>query len=41
VLHDDSDREFAYVAGAEQALEIARNEGWSIVSMRDDWATIF
>jgi hypothetical protein len=41
VLHDDDDREFAYVAGAEQALEIARNEGWSIVSMRDDWTTIF
>jgi hypothetical protein len=41
VLHDDHEREFAYVAGAEQALEMARNEGWSIVSMRDDWATVF
>lgn len=41
VLHDDPDRETAYVKGAELALERARAEGWTIVSVRDDWATVF
>jgi phosphoglycolate phosphatase-like HAD superfamily hydrolase len=41
VLHDDADREFGYTAGAEDALERARAHGWTIVSMKDDWAAIF
>ena len=41
VLHDDAEREFAYTAGAEQALEQAGPAGWTIVSVRDDWATVF
>ena len=41
VLHDDSDREFDYVKGAERALEQARSDGWTVVSVRDDWATVF
>jgi phosphoserine phosphatase len=41
VLHDDPDREVAYVTGAEQALERARAEAWTVVSMKDDWGTIF
>jgi hypothetical protein len=41
VLHDDADREFAYTAGAEQALDRGGAEGWTIVSMRDDWNTVF
>ena len=41
VLHDDPDREFAYTAGAEQALDRGGAEGWTIVSMRDDWDTVF
>jgi len=41
VLHDDGDREAAYVKGAEQALDRARSEGWTIISIRDDWATVF
>jgi phosphoserine phosphatase len=41
VLHDDADREFAYVAGAERSLERAKAEGWMVVSMKDDWRTIF
>ena len=41
VLHDDGQREFAYTNGAEQALERARKSGWTIVSMKTDWATIF
>lgn len=41
LLHDDAKREFAYTAGAERALEAARVEGWTIVSMRDDWRQVF
>ena len=41
VLHDDPEREFDYVKGAETALERARDEGWTVVSMKDDWATVF
>ena len=41
VLHDDDDREFAYVSGAEKVLERAGASGWTIVSMKDDWRTVF
>jgi phosphoserine phosphatase len=41
VVHDDHEREFAYTGGAEQALESAAGRGWSVISMKDDWATIF
>jgi phosphoglycolate phosphatase-like HAD superfamily hydrolase len=41
VVHDDPEREFDYVAGAEQALQQARGNGWTVVSIRNDWATVF
>ena len=41
VLHDDAEREFDYTAGAEQALETANAEGWTVVSVKDYWATVF
>jgi phosphoserine phosphatase len=41
VYHDDAEREFAYDAGAQRSLEIARERGWTIVSMRDDWKTLY
>ena len=41
VLHDDAEREFDYVKGAERALERARDESWTVVSVKDDWATVF
>lgn len=41
VLHDDKEREFDYVSGAEKALELARAGGWAITSMKDDWVRIF
>jgi phosphoglycolate phosphatase-like HAD superfamily hydrolase len=41
VLHDDADREFDYTAGAEKALEQAAKDDWIVVSMRNDWATVF
>jgi hypothetical protein len=41
VLHDDADREFAYVSGAERSLERAKADGWTVISMKDDWQTVF
>ena len=41
VLHDDAEREFDYVKGAEQALEQAKSDGWTVVSVKNDWATVF
>ena len=41
VLHDDSDREFEYTAGAEKALTQAAKDDWTIVSMANDWTTVF
>jgi hypothetical protein len=41
VLHDDAEREFDYTAGAERALEHAQAYGWTVVSMKNDWATVF
>jgi phosphoserine phosphatase len=41
VLHDDPEREADYVKGAEGALERARNEGWTVISVKDDWSTVF
>jgi len=45
--HDDAVREAAYasVAGtidsAEPIVDVARREGWMVVSMRDDWSRVF
>jgi phosphoserine phosphatase len=41
VLHDDARREFAYTVGSEEALTEAGRRGWSVVSMKEDWATVF
>ncbi|WP_280834277.1 HAD family hydrolase [Mycolicibacterium frederiksbergense] len=41
VRHDDAEREFAYSAGAEKALQQADEHGWTVASMRDDWVRIF
>lgn len=47
VDHDDADREFAYAGTAvsfadpEPIRDVAVREGWTVVSMADDWATVF
>ena len=41
VHHDDSEREFAYDGGAERALACAVTDGWTVASMRDDFAEMF
>jgi len=47
VDHDDADREFAYVSTAQTFKEpepitnVAHHLGWTIVSMKRDWTTVF
>ncbi|WP_336706880.1 HAD family hydrolase [Oerskovia sp. USHLN155] len=42
IHHDDPDRgDPPYDTGAEQALATAAEEGWTVVSVRDDWAQVF
>ncbi|WP_053204187.1 HAD family hydrolase [Jiangella muralis] len=41
VLHDDEEREFAYTDGADELLERADRKGWTVISVRDDWTTVF
>jgi phosphoglycolate phosphatase-like HAD superfamily hydrolase len=41
VRHDDAEREFAYDTGAENALAAAADRGWTVVSMKDDFKTVF
>jgi hypothetical protein len=41
LLHDGGDREFDYTSGAEQALQRADTDGWTVVSIENDWATVF
>ena len=41
VAHDDANREFDYTTGAEQALKQAAADGWTVVSINNDWSTVF
>jgi phosphoglycolate phosphatase-like HAD superfamily hydrolase len=41
INHDDAQREFAYTTAAEKALVEAEQLGWTVVSMRNDWTTVF
>jgi phosphoserine phosphatase len=41
VHHNDSEREAKYSAGAEEAVKTARTDGWTIISMKNDWKQVF
>ena len=46
VHHDDAEREFAYdrtdhLAKLDQGLDEAAAKGWTVVSMKNDWKTVF
>ena len=46
VHHDDAEREYAYgrdssIGRLDQALDLAPDAGWIVVSMKDDWRTVF
>ena len=46
VHHDDADREYAYdrgdgLAKLDKGFDEAAAKGWTVVSMKDDWKTVF
>ncbi len=41
IRHDDARREFAYDAGSEKALAKAKQRGWTVVSMQNDFKVVF
>jgi phosphoserine phosphatase len=41
IVHDDEDREYVVTAAAEKLLAAGEQGGWIMVSMKDDWKTIF
>jgi hypothetical protein len=41
IRHDDAGREFAYDAGSEKALIQAKERGWTVVSMQNDFKVVF
>jgi hypothetical protein len=41
VLHDDAEREFAYTRGADKALAQVQTRSLTIVSMKNDFKTVF
>lgn len=41
VLHDDADREFDYVTGAEKVIDVVQTQGWATVSIKREWRAIF
>lgn len=46
IHHDDAAREFAYdrqskLAKLDRAWDVAVARGWTVVSMKDDWVTVF
>jgi phosphoserine phosphatase len=41
INHDDAAREFAYQEKDSASLRAAKEGGWNVVSMRDDWKSVF
>ena len=39
--HDDSDREYDYDQGTESALMLAQENGWNVISMKQDFKYVF
>ena len=38
---DDAEREFAYEGNADKVLQTAQSRGWTVVSMKSDFNTVF
>jgi phosphoserine phosphatase len=41
VHHTDGEREYAYDKGATNALAEAKDKGWTVVDMKEDWGRVF
>jgi hypothetical protein len=41
VHHDNPEREYADDNDTEAVLQLAIREGWCVISMKNDWKTVF
>jgi len=41
INHDDDAREFAYAEDDNASLNTAKENGWVVISMKDDWSSIY
>ena len=41
INHDDDVREFAYTEKDNASLDAAISGGWNVVSIKNDWGTVF
>lgn len=41
IVHDDAEREYVVTAAAEKLLAAGEQGGWTMVSMKNDWKSIF
>ena len=41
IVHDDAEREFEYIVGAEKVISTAKAQGWTSISMKEDFIKIF
>lgn len=41
IVHDDAVREFEYITGAEDVLNVAQAHNWTTVSMQNAWRKVF
>ena len=41
IVHDDADREYAVTSGADRILDVAAENSWQTVSMKNDWNHIY
>ena len=41
VVHDDQDREYVGTASAEKLLAAGEQGSWTMISMKNDWKTVF
>lgn len=41
INHDDAAREFAYAEDDDASLNAAKENGWTVISMKDDWSVIY
>jgi phosphoglycolate phosphatase-like HAD superfamily hydrolase len=41
IVHDDEEREYVVTAAAEKLLAAGEQGDWTMVSMKDDWKTVF
>ena len=41
VHHTDAEREYQYNKHTDKVLPLAKQEGWTVIDMKNDWKTVF